>query len=99
MPSRSRLPSTAPPGRPSELHAHRVVAAVDVQRRPRHIDGTIAQEVGPRGPDVVGRDVATQWRALLDDVLHGGEAGDRAGGERPYGAGRDGVDADVLLAE
>src|SRR5438094_2651875 len=38
-------------------------------------------------------------RALLDDRLHRREACDRAGGQRPDRPGRDGVDADVLLAQ
>src|SRR5947207_2705255 len=58
------------------LHAHRVVAAVDVQRRAGHVARAVAEQVGGRRADVVGRDVAAQRRALLDDVLHRREAGD-----------------------
>ena len=58
------------------LHAHRVVAAVDVQRRAGHVARAVAEQVGGRRADVVGRDVAVQRRALLDDVLPRREAGD-----------------------
>ena len=36
------------------LHAHRVVAAVHVQRRPGHVPGAVAEQVGRRAADVVG---------------------------------------------
>jgi hypothetical protein len=47
-------------GAPRALHAHRVVAAVDVQRRPGHVPGAVAEQVGRRAADVVGRDVPPQ---------------------------------------
>src|SRR3954452_13239887 len=81
------------------LHAHRVVAAVDVQRGTRDVPRRVAQEVAGRRADVLRLDVAAKRRALLDDRLHRRKAGDRTRGERTHGAGRHGVHADVPLAE
>ena len=64
-----------------------------------HVARVVREQVRGGGADVVGVDRAVQRRALLDDRLHRREAGDRARGERAHGPGRDGVHADVLLAE
>jgi hypothetical protein len=42
------------------LHAHRVVAAVHVQRRARHVAGVVAEQVRGCGADVVRVDVAVE---------------------------------------
>ena len=72
---------------------------VDVERRPGDVRALVDEQVRGGGADVVGVDVAMERGALLDDRLHRREAGDRARGERAHRAGRDRVDADVLLAE
>src|SRR5438876_943137 len=86
------------PRRRETLHTHRVIPRVDVERRPGHVAGLVGEQVRRRGAHVVGRDVAAERRPLLDDRFHRRETRNRAGGERPHGAGRDRVDADVLLA-
>src|SRR5947199_24458 len=87
------------PGTGSLLHAHRVVPAVDVQRGPRDVLRAVPQHVRGCGADVLGVDVAVERRALLHDRLHRRETGDRPRGERAHRAGRDRVDAYVLLAQ
>src|ERR671923_35487 len=81
------------------LHAHCVVAGVDIQRRPGHVSRRVGEQERGRGAHVVGGDVAMERRALLDDCLHRREARDRPRGQRPHRAGRDRVHADVLPAE
>ena len=44
----------------AQLHTHRVVAAVDVQRRAGHVGRAVAEEVSGRRADVVGGDVAAE---------------------------------------
>jgi hypothetical protein len=76
-----------------------VVAAVDVERRPAEVACLVRQQVGGRGPAVLGLDLAVQRGALLEHRLHRREAGDGARGERADRARGDRVDADVLEAE
>src|SRR3954470_7476421 len=49
------------------LHAHRVVAAVDVEGRRGHVLRVLAQQIGGSRSHIVGVDVAAQRRAFLDD--------------------------------
>src|SRR5205085_6005936 len=93
-----------PPAKPAVplwnlLHPHGVIAGVHVEGGPRDVLGAVAEQIGGGRADVVRADVTVERRALLDDRLHRREAGDGTGGERPHRAGRDRVDADVLLPE
>src|SRR2546421_6953102 len=100
MPIRPRVRRAARLMTPAaDLHAHRVVPAVDVQRRRGDVLRVVREQVRGRSPHVVGLDVAVQRRALLDDRLHRQEAGDRARGQRPHRPCRYGGHPDVLLAE
>src|SRR4051794_36479857 len=73
-----RLPTTRVEGSQRRaLHTHRVVPAVDVEGRARHVARLVAEEVGSRRADVLGVDVTVERRSLLDDRLHRREAGDR----------------------
>src|SRR4029077_13568621 len=90
----------APPTECREpLHTHRVVAAVDVQRRTRDVARSVAEEECAGRADIVRAHMSMERGALLDDVLHRREAGDRTGRERAHRSGGDRVHADVLLAE
>src|SRR6266545_6800579 len=86
-------------GRLRSLHTHRVVTAVDVQRRRGDVLRSVREQVRGSGGDVLGVDVAAERGPLLDDRLDRREAGDRARGERAHGTGGDCVDADVLLTQ
>ena len=48
------------------LHTHRVVAAVDVQRRAGDVARVVAEQVRGGAGDVAGTDVAVERRALFD---------------------------------
>ena len=87
--ARLPVPATCPS---SGTPRRRTASSPDVLRGVR-------EEIRGRCADVVRVDLASERRALLDDRLHRREAGDRARGERSHRAGRDRVDADVLLAE
>ena len=76
-----------------------MVPGVDVQRRAGYVAGILREEVGGRGAAVLGVHMAVQRGALLEHLLHRREARDRPGRERSHRAGRDGVDADVRLAQ
>src|SRR5918996_3818996 len=81
----------------TKLHAHRVIARVDVERRPGHVPRVVGEQVRGGRTDVVRVDVPAKRRAFLDDRLHGREAGDRARGKGANGSRRDRVHAYVLL--
>src|SRR5579863_8257322 len=81
------------------LHAHDMVAGVDVDDLAGDPAGHRRQEIDRAVADLLDRDRAAQGRIVFVPPQDIAEVADAGGGERFDRAGRDRVDADPLLAE
>src|SRR5579864_2576999 len=81
------------------LHAHYLIAGIDINDLSGDGGGPVAGKKGAGGAEFVGEYIAFQGRVGFIMLEHFGKAADAAGGEGIHWAGADAIDADFFRAE